>query len=151
MKFPILLVLLLLITISCFITYTEGKTWFNCRVTGEAIIAKTVTISPTPVIRGKNMTMTITLMNTDSITSGESNLRISMVSPGGILLYNHNAPLSEILAGQMPVPPDGTIQLEHLIPQLAPANLPFFGKLSLVDQDKRTACIELKFRIQNSK
>lgn len=150
MKFPILLALHLLIAISCSITSSEGTNWLNCGVEGVAIIAKTVTISPTPVIRGKNMTMTITLMNTDSIISGESNLRISLLSPEGLILYNHNAPLSELLTGQLPVPPDGTVRLEHFIPLLTPVNLEYFGTLSLIDQDKREACIQFKFHILNS-
>ena len=148
MKFAILLVLHL-ITISCF-TYAESKNWMNCAVPGESIIAKHVTISPTPVIRGRNMTMTITLENTNSITRGESNLKIYMLSPGGILLYNHDSPLSELLSGQLPIQPAGTVQLEHFIPLLTPVNLKYFGRLSLFDQDKREACIQFEFLIQDS-
>ena len=147
MNFSVLLVLQVLIFISCFAIIADGIHWSKCEVKGERIPIKSIVLSPAHIVKGKNITFTLTFENTHEITSGEAHLIIWLKI--GLIWYDvfdRKIALSKLFLHQLPIKRDGMVHFTHAIPAAAPNGL-YSVQFRLFDQAKREACAQFEFNI----
>eukprot|EP00026_Physarum_polycephalum_P020798 Phypoly_transcript_23611.p1 GENE.Phypoly_transcript_23611~~Phypoly_transcript_23611.p1 ORF type:complete len:160 (+),score=28.23 Phypoly_transcript_23611:62-481(+) len=136
---------LILLAFVLMISAAFGQEWTNCGTSSDKFQLSTVTITPNPIVKGQNVTISVTGTMEETVTSGTASVKVEY---GIITVFNKDESICDPPVLPCPIPQGPWTKVYTvLLPGDAPGGT-YKAQSTVVDQNNaQLLCVNADLKI----